>query len=110
MWRFSTRPVTRTGTRGFGFCTSTCLSLPLPSFSCRASSQNLIFPYDDMDKLIRKDREPPANISRTFEVCGMDPDSENGQHRARRQLEDQAYVSGKKLGWQDIATYKLQYE
>ncbi|MBA0655681.1 hypothetical protein Goklo_008139 [Gossypium klotzschianum] len=32
----------------------------LPNWIKAASLQNLIFPYDDMDKLIRKDREPPV--------------------------------------------------
>ena len=32
----------------------------LPKWIKAASLQNLIFPYDDMDKLIRKDREPPV--------------------------------------------------
>lgn len=32
----------------------------LPQWIKAASLQNLIFPYDDMDKLIRKDREPPV--------------------------------------------------
>ncbi|XP_020881400.1 ribonuclease III domain-containing protein RNC1, chloroplastic [Arabidopsis lyrata subsp. lyrata] len=45
-----------------------------------------------------------------FEVFGMDPDADECQPRSRRQLEDVDYVSvefeGKKLGWQDIATYK----
>ncbi|KAG6594991.1 Ribonuclease III domain-containing protein RNC1, chloroplastic, partial [Cucurbita argyrosperma subsp. sororia] len=34
----------------------------LPKWIKAASLQNLIFPYDDMDKLIRKDREPPVNF------------------------------------------------
>jgi len=46
-----------------------------------------------------------------FEVFGMDPDADECQPRSRRQLEDVDYVSvefeGKKLGWQDIATYKV---
>ncbi|KAL0350541.1 UNVERIFIED_CONTAM: Ribonuclease III domain-containing protein RNC1, chloroplastic, partial [Sesamum radiatum] len=32
----------------------------LPKWIKAASLQNLIFQYDDMDKLIRKDREPPV--------------------------------------------------
>lgn len=32
----------------------------LPKWIKAASLQNLIFPYDDMDKLIRKEREPPV--------------------------------------------------
>ncbi|GMP31322.1 hypothetical protein CsSME_00005583 [Camellia sinensis var. sinensis] len=32
----------------------------LPQWIKAASLQNLIFPYDNMDKLIRKDREPPV--------------------------------------------------
>ncbi|MBA0562571.1 hypothetical protein Golob_007604, partial [Gossypium lobatum] len=34
----------------------------LPNWIKAASLQNLIFPYDDMDKLIRKDREPPVKL------------------------------------------------
>lgn len=32
----------------------------LPKWIKAASLQNLVFPYDDMDKLVRKDREPPV--------------------------------------------------
>ncbi|CAK9144024.1 unnamed protein product [Ilex paraguariensis] len=32
----------------------------LPKWIKAASLQNLVFPYDDMDKLLRKDREPPV--------------------------------------------------
>ncbi|KAG7576006.1 Ribonuclease III domain [Arabidopsis thaliana x Arabidopsis arenosa] len=101
----------------------------LPKWIKAASLQNLIFPYDDMDKLIRKEREPPVKsvfwalfgaiylcygmpeVYRVlFEVFGMDPDADECQPRSRRQLDDVDYVSvefeGKKLGWQDIATYK----
>ncbi|CAL9228400.1 unnamed protein product, partial [Arabidopsis halleri] len=35
----------------------------LPKWIKAASLQNLIFPYDDMDKLIRKERDPPVNIN-----------------------------------------------
>ncbi|KAL2906430.1 Ribonuclease III domain-containing protein RNC1 chloroplastic [Bienertia sinuspersici] len=45
-----------------------------------------------------------------FEVFGMDPEDEECQPRKRRQLEDVDYVSvefeGKKLTWQDVATYR----
>ncbi|XWS41803.1 hypothetical protein CRYUN_Cryun17cG0114500 [Craigia yunnanensis] len=101
----------------------------LPKWIKAASLQNLIFPYDDMDKLIRKDREPPVKsvfwalfgaiylcfgmpeVYRVlFEVFGMDPEADNCQPRLRRQLEDVDYVSvefeGNKLNWQDVATYK----
>ncbi|KAJ0252363.1 Ribonuclease III domain-containing protein RNC1 [Hirschfeldia incana] len=101
----------------------------LPRWIKAANLQNLVFPYDDIDKLLRKDREPPVKsvfwalfgaiylcygmpeVYRVlFEVFGMDPDADDCQPRARRQLEDVDYVSvefeGKKLGWQDIATYK----
>ncbi|KAG7026948.1 Ribonuclease III domain-containing protein RNC1, chloroplastic, partial [Cucurbita argyrosperma subsp. argyrosperma] len=61
----------------------------LPKWIKAASLQNLIFPYDDMDKLIRKDQ-----VYRVlFEVFGMDPDSEECEPRLRRQLEDVDYVS-----------------
>ncbi|XP_059623992.1 ribonuclease III domain-containing protein RNC1, chloroplastic [Cornus florida] len=101
----------------------------LPKWIKAASLQNLIFPYDDMDKLIRKDREPPVKsvfwalfgaiylcfgmpeIYRVlFEVFGMDPEDEECQPKLRRQLEDVDYVSvefeGRKLSWQDVAAYK----
>ncbi|TYH95096.1 hypothetical protein ES332_A12G084200v1 [Gossypium tomentosum] len=101
----------------------------LPNWIKAASLQNLIFPYDDMDKLIRKDREPPVKsvfwallgaiylcfgmpeVYRVlFEVFGMEPEAEDCQPRLRRQLEDVDYVSvefeGNKLSWQDVATYK----
>ncbi|KAJ4914137.1 Ribonuclease III family protein [Raphanus sativus] len=101
----------------------------LPRWIKAANLHNLVFPYDDIDKLLRKDREPPVKsvfwalfgaiylcygmpeVYRVlFEVFGMDPDADDCQPRARRQLEDVDYVSvefeGKKLSWQDIATYK----
>lgn len=31
----------------------------LPKWIKAASLQNLVFPYDDIDKMVRKDREPP---------------------------------------------------
>ncbi|KAK9284311.1 hypothetical protein L1049_023482 [Liquidambar formosana] len=34
----------------------------LPKWIKAASLQNLIFPYDDMDRLIRKEREPPVKL------------------------------------------------
>ncbi|KAG9454966.1 hypothetical protein H6P81_007870 [Aristolochia fimbriata] len=94
-----------------------------------ASLQNLIFPFDDIDKLMRKEREPPVKtvfwalfgaiylcfgmpeVYRVlFEVFGMDPEDESCQPKLRRQLEDVDYVSvefeGKQLSWQDVAFYK----
>ncbi|BFG35826.1 hypothetical protein CerSpe_221010 [Prunus speciosa] len=102
----------------------------LPRWIKAASLQNLVFPFDDMDKLQRKDREPPVKsvfwalfgaiylcfgmpeVYRVlFEVFGMDPEAEDCQPKLRRQLEDVDYVSvefeGKKLSWQDVAGYKV---
>lgn len=46
-----------------------------------------------------------------FEVFGLDPEDEECQPRKRRQLEDVDYVSaefeGRKLSWQDVATYRV---
>ncbi|XP_034222214.1 ribonuclease III domain-containing protein RNC1, chloroplastic isoform X2 [Prunus dulcis] len=104
----------------------------LPRWIKAASLQNLVFPFDDMDKLQRKDREPPVKsvfwalfgaiylcfgmpeVYRVlFEVFGMDPEAEDCQPKLRRQLEDVDYVSvefeGKKLSWQDVAGYKLSF-
>ncbi|GLJ51856.1 hypothetical protein SUGI_1101700 [Cryptomeria japonica] len=90
---------------------------------------NLVFPYDDITKLKRHEREPivkqvffalmaaiylcfgTTEIYRVlFEVFGMDPDAEDCQPKARRQLEDIDYVSseyeGKNLTWQEIVAYK----
>ncbi|KAI3937656.1 hypothetical protein MKW98_027998 [Papaver atlanticum] len=101
----------------------------LPKWIKAASLHNLVFPFDDMDKLIRKDREPsvksvfwalfgaiylcfgmPEVYRVLFEVFGMDPDDESCQPKLRRQLEDVDYVSvefeGNKLSWQDVAVYK----
>ncbi|PIA48662.1 hypothetical protein AQUCO_01400918v1 [Aquilegia coerulea] len=101
----------------------------LPKWIKAASLQNLIFPFDEMDKLTRKDREPPVKsvfwalfgaiylcygmpeVYRVlFEVFGMDPDDESCQPKLRRQLEDVDYVSvefeDKKLTWQEVAVYK----
>ncbi|KAH0723578.1 hypothetical protein KY285_006120 [Solanum tuberosum] len=101
----------------------------MPRWIKNASLQNLIFPYDDMDKLKRLDREPPVKsvfwalfgaiylcfgmpeVYRVlFEVFGMDPEAEDCQPKLRRQLEDVDYVSvefeGRKLSWQDVAAYK----
>ncbi|GAB4846916.1 RNA-binding protein that suppresses calcineurin deletion Rnc1 [Ancistrocladus abbreviatus] len=101
----------------------------LPKWIKAASLQNLVFPYDNIDKLKRVEREPPAKsvfwalfgaiylcfgmpeVYRVlFEVFGMDPEDEECQPKLRRQLEDVDYVSvefeGRKLGWQDVATYK----
>ncbi|XP_011620399.1 ribonuclease III domain-containing protein RNC1, chloroplastic isoform X2 [Amborella trichopoda] len=97
-----------------------------------ASLQNLIFPYDDIDRMLRKEREPPVKsvfwaifgaiylcfgmpeVYRVlFEAFGMDPKDESCQPRQRRQLEDVDYVSvefeERQLSWQDVASYKLCY-
>ncbi|CAI0430500.1 unnamed protein product [Linum tenue] len=94
-----------------------------------ASLHNLVFPYDDIDKLKRNEREPPVKsvfwalfgaiylcygmpeVYRVlFEVFGMDLEAEDCQPKLRRQLEDVDYVSvefeGNKLSWQDVAGYK----
>ncbi|KAJ0096321.1 hypothetical protein Patl1_28556 [Pistacia atlantica] len=104
----------------------------LPKWIKAARLQNLVFPYDDIDKLIRKEREPPCKsvfwalfgaiylcfglpeVYRVlFEVFGMDPEDEDCQPKLRRQLEDVDYVSvefdGKKLSWQDVAAYKASF-
>ncbi|KAK1410309.1 hypothetical protein QVD17_36844 [Tagetes erecta] len=101
----------------------------LPKWVKAASLHNLIFQYDDMDKLVRKEREPPVKsvfwalfgaiylcfgmpeVYRVlFEVFGMDPEDEECQPKLRRQLEDVDYVSaefeGRKLSWQEVAAYK----
>ncbi|WJX60662.1 RNA-binding protein that suppresses calcineurin deletion Rnc1, variant 2 [Trifolium repens] len=100
----------------------------LPKWIKAASLQNLIFPYDNMDKIMRRDREGPVKsvfwalfgaiylcfglpeVYRVlFEVFGMDPDDEHCQPKLRRQLEDVDYVSAEfenKLNWQDIVAYK----
>ncbi|KAL4577492.1 hypothetical protein LXL04_013601 [Taraxacum kok-saghyz] len=101
----------------------------LPKWVKAASLHNLIFQYDDMDKLLRKEREPPVKsvvwalfgaiylcfgmpeVYRVlFEVFGMDPEDEECQPKLRRQLEDVDFVSaefeGKKLTWQEVAAYK----
>ncbi|KAL9327605.1 hypothetical protein ACSQ67_002608 [Phaseolus vulgaris] len=75
-----------------------------------ASLQNLIFTYDDMDKIRKRERDGPVKsvfwalfgaiylcfgmreVYRVlFEVFGMDPDAEDCQPRLRRQLEDVDY-------------------
>nr|CAD1817357.1 unnamed protein product [Ananas comosus var. bracteatus] len=96
----------------------------LPKWIKAASLHNLVFPYDEMDKLIRKDREPPVKsvfwaifgaiylcfglpeVYRVlFEAFGMDPEDESSQPKLRRQLEDVDYVSvefeGRQISWQD---------
>ncbi|KAK1359916.1 RNase III domain-containing protein [Heracleum sosnowskyi] len=101
----------------------------LPKWIKAASLQNLVFPFDNMDRLVRKDREPPVKsvflalfgaiylcfgmpeVYRVlFEVFGMDPEDEDCQPKLRRQLEDVDYVSvefeAKKISWQDVSTYK----
>ncbi|KAJ6827308.1 uncharacterized protein M6B38_367465 [Iris pallida] len=101
----------------------------LPRWIKAASLQNLVFPFDDMDRMIRKDREPPAKsvfwalfgaiylcfgmpeVYRVlFEAFGMDPEDESCQPKLRRQLEDVDYVSvefdGRQLGWQEVVAYQ----
>ncbi|XP_043719614.1 ribonuclease III domain-containing protein RNC1, chloroplastic [Telopea speciosissima] len=101
----------------------------LPKWIKAAGLQNLIFPFDEMDKLVRKEREPPVKsvfwalfgaiylcfgmpeVYRVlFEVFGMDPEDESCQPKLRRQLEDIDYASvefeNRKLSWQDVASYK----
>ncbi|XP_008777371.2 ribonuclease III domain-containing protein RNC1, chloroplastic [Phoenix dactylifera] len=101
----------------------------LPKWIKAASLQNLVFPFDEMDKLIRNEREPPVKsvfwalfgaiylcfgmpeVYRVlFEAFGMDPEGESCQPKLRRQLEDVDYVSvefeGRQLSWQDVAAYK----
>ncbi|KAK1281405.1 hypothetical protein QJS04_geneDACA015028 [Acorus gramineus] len=101
----------------------------MPRWIKAASLQNLVFPYDDMDRLVRKDREPPVKsvfwalfgaiylcfgmpeVYRVlFEVFEMDPEDESCQPKMRRQLEDVDYVSvefeGRQLSWQDLIAYR----
>ncbi|GAB2279601.1 RNA-binding protein that suppresses calcineurin deletion Rnc1 [Dionaea muscipula] len=101
----------------------------LPKWIKAASLHNLVFPYDDFDKLKRDEREPPAKsvfwalfgavylcfgmpeVYRVlFEVFGMDPEDEECQPKLRRQLEDVDYVSvefdSKQFSWQHVAAYK----
>ncbi|MED6196012.1 RNA-binding protein that suppresses calcineurin deletion Rnc1, variant 2 [Stylosanthes scabra] len=101
----------------------------LPRWIKAASLQNLVFPYDDIDRMLRKDREGPVKsvfgalfgaiylchgipeVYRVlFEVFGMDPDAEDCQPKMRRQLEDVDHVSTElesKLSWQDIVAYRM---
>ncbi|TKY55639.1 Ribonuclease 3 [Spatholobus suberectus] len=101
----------------------------LPRWIKAASLHNLIFPYDDMDRLVRKEREStvksvfwalfgaiylcfgmPEVYRVLFEVFGMDPDAEDCQPKLRRQLEDIDHVSAEfegKISWQDMVAYKL---
>ncbi|KAJ4796097.1 Ribonuclease 3 [Rhynchospora pubera] len=101
----------------------------LPSRIKAASLQNLVFPYDDIDKMLRKDKEPPVKsvfwalfgaiflcfglpeVYRVmFEAFGLDPEDESCQPKLRRQLEDVDYVSAefetRQLSWQDIIAYR----
>ncbi|XP_027360210.1 ribonuclease III domain-containing protein RNC1, chloroplastic isoform X2 [Abrus precatorius] len=100
----------------------------LPRWIKAASLQNLVFPYDDMDKMPRREKEGPVKsvfwallgaiylcfgmpeVYRVlFEVFGMDPDEEDCQPKLRRQLQDVDYVCAEfegKLSWQDIVAYK----
>ncbi|KAL3525616.1 hypothetical protein ACH5RR_013988 [Cinchona calisaya] len=83
----------------------------LPKWIKAASLQNLIFPYDNMDRLTRKERNRqsavfwalfdaiylcfgmPEVYCALFEVFRIDPEAENCQPKLRRQLEDVDYVS-----------------
>ncbi|KNA19175.1 hypothetical protein SOVF_064030 [Spinacia oleracea] len=101
----------------------------LPKWIKVAGLHNLVFPVDDIDRLRHSEREPPSKsvfwalfgaiylcygmpeVYRVlFEVFGMDPEDEDCQPKKRRQLEDVDYVSaefeGRKLSWQDVATYR----
>ncbi|EPS72164.1 hypothetical protein M569_02592 [Genlisea aurea] len=101
----------------------------LPKLVKSASLHNLIFQFDDMDRLLRKDREAPVKsvfwalfgaiylcfgmpeVYRIlFEVFGVDPEAQDCQPKLRRQLEDVDHVSvefeTRKLTWQDAAAYK----
>lgn len=100
----------------------------LPKWIKAASLHNLVFPEEDIDRMIRKIREPPVKsvfwalfgavyvcygmpeVYRVlFEVFGLDPEAEDCQPKLRRQLEDVDYVpiefEGRKLSWQDVAAY-----
>ncbi|KAK7346920.1 hypothetical protein VNO80_21444 [Phaseolus coccineus] len=100
----------------------------MPKWIKASSLHNLVFPYDDMDKLVRKEREAtvksvfwalfgaiylcfgmPEVYRVLFEVFGMDPDAEECQPKLRRQLEDIDHVSAEfegKISWQDMVAYK----
>ncbi|CAM8936091.1 unnamed protein product [Rhodiola kirilowii] len=101
----------------------------LPGWIKAARLQNLVFPFDEMDKMVRRDREPPVKsvfwalfgaiylcfgmpeVYRVlFEVFGMDPEAEECQPKLRRQLEDVDFVSvefeQRKLSWQEVAAYR----
>ncbi|KAH1250029.1 Ribonuclease III domain-containing protein RNC1, chloroplastic [Glycine max] len=102
----------------------------LPRWIKGAALHNLVFPYDDMDKLVRKEREAtvksvfwalfgaiylcfgmPEVYRVLFEVFGMDPDAEDCQPKLRRQLEDIDHVSAEfegKISWQDMVVYKAR--
>ncbi|MQM13958.1 hypothetical protein Taro_046884 [Colocasia esculenta] len=103
----------------------------LPKWIKAASLQNLVFPFDNMDKMIRRDREPPVKsvfwalfgaiylcfgipeVYRVlFEAFGMDPEDESCQPKLRRQLEDVDHVSvefeERRVSWQDVAAYKAR--
>uniref|UniRef100_A0A6N2M374 RNase III domain-containing protein n=1 Tax=Salix viminalis TaxID=40686 RepID=A0A6N2M374_SALVM len=92
----------------------------LPKWIKAASLQNLIFPFDNMDKLQRKEREPPVKsvfwalfgaiylcfgmpeVYRVlFEVFEMDPEAEDCQPKLRRKN-----LRCRQLSWKDVAAYK----
>ncbi|KAI4381244.1 hypothetical protein MLD38_007336 [Melastoma candidum] len=101
----------------------------LPGRIKAAGLENLVFPYDEMTKLHRHDREAPVKsvfwalmgaiylcygmpeVYRVlFEVFGLDTDAEDCQPKLRRQLKDVDYVSvefeNKQLTWQDVVAYR----
>ncbi|KAG0472444.1 hypothetical protein HPP92_016990 [Vanilla planifolia] len=101
----------------------------LPKWIKAASLQNLVFPYDDIDKLKRHDKEPPVRsvfwalfgtiylcfgmpeVYRVlFEVIGMDPEDDYCQPKLRRHLDDVDVVSvefEEQLSWLEVAAYKV---
>ncbi|KAG0470868.1 hypothetical protein HPP92_017568 [Vanilla planifolia] len=104
----------------------------LPKWIKAACLENLVFPYDDIDKLKRHDKEPPVRsvfwalfgtiylcfgmpeVYRVlFEVIGMDPEDDYCQPKLRRHLDDVDVVSvefEEQLSWQEVAAYKPPHD